>query len=240
MLEKYSQKTYVLLILFTFIAIVSIIVSNIVSGQQTKSKNDQAEDRQAIRDAIRRGGYREAARIKGNFKGSFDPNWDWAQLDIESLAKYSEIVVVGVPSKNLGSRLIAQGQLIVTDYEVNPQEIIKGSFQEGEAVKISVPGGRVQFEDGTSAELVTPGFKVEENKTYTLFLFKESEQSDSFTLVAGPQGLFELPADGKSVNAKGRPTDPAVKETNNKDVKTFLNEVREQSRKWPMPGKCCG
>ncbi|HEY0321237.1 MAG TPA: hypothetical protein VGC66_09805 [Pyrinomonadaceae bacterium] len=241
MRKKYRQKTYIVLAFFTFLASVSIIVSiNIVSGQQTKSKKNEAEERQAVRDAIRRGGYREAARVKGNFKGNFDPHWDWAQLDIESLTKYSEIVLVGVASKNLGSRLATQGQLIVTDYEVLSHEIIKGSIREGETIKVSLPGGRVQFEDGTSAELVTSGFQLEEGKTYVLFLFRESDQSDTFTLVAGPQGLFELPSDGKSINPSGRPTDPAVKETKNKDVKSFLKEIREHSRRWPMPGKCCG
>ena len=241
MRDKYSQKTYVLLAFFAILLIGSVALSiKMVRGQQPKTKDTQAEERQTVRDAIRRGGYREAARVKGNFKGSFDPHWDWAQLDVESLAKYSEAVIVGVPSKNLGSHLAAQGQLIVTDYEIVPQEVIKGDMQQGEAIKVSLPGGLVRFEDGTTAELVTGSFKLEEGKTYTLFLFKETPESDAFILVAGPQGLFELSDDGQSVKPSGRASDPAVKETRNMDVKTFLKEVREKSRKWPQPGKCCG
>jgi len=242
MKKKYSQVTYILLAVVIFGSLViAAVSSNGTRGQNTDPQSAAAVDeRRALVDAIRRGGYREAARIKGHYVGTFDPHWDWVQLDIESLAKNSEAIVVGTPSKNLGGHLAAGGQSIATDFEMTVQEVIKGDIRQGSNIKVTLPGGRVNFEDGTSAEIKATGFEpMVEGKTYTLFLYKEKTDSDAFSLVAGPQGLFGTAASDQKVKAHGRPTDPATEETKDKTTESFLIEIRKQAQKWPQPKKCC-
>jgi len=127
-------------------------------GQQTNRQTLTPDDFIQIRDALRRGGYREAAKVKGHYVGDFDPHWDFGLFDIESLTKISVVVVVGVATRALPSRLAANGQLIVTDYEISVRETIKGKGLAGGKIKVSLPGGKMEFEEGTSAELRTPQF----------------------------------------------------------------------------------
>jgi hypothetical protein len=98
----------------------------------------------------------------------------------------------------------------------------------------------VVFEDGTVAEIRTPGFKkVLNGNTYVMFLAEGDKAKDLFTLNGGPQGVFEVPADGTGIKTFGRATDPVVQKNKDRDVKAFLKEVREDGKKWPEPSKCC-
>jgi len=50
----------------------------------------------------------------------------------------------------------------------------------------------------------------------------------AFSLTGGPQGAFELAADGRGVDPTNlRRHDPLVKQHKNKDVQMFLKEVRK-------------
>ena len=105
---------------------------------------------------------------------------------------------------------------------------------------MSLPGGKVKFEDGTTAEIQTPDFKKMVNgRTYALYLNENRTESDTYELTAGPQGLLELPTDGTRIKSHARPTDPIAEETKDKNTKEFLNEARKQAQKWPLPSKCC-
>src|ERR1700687_2457075 len=79
------------------------------SGQQTNRQGSTPDDFIQIRDALRHGGYREVAKVKGHYVGDFDPNWDFGLFNIESLTKNSAVVVVGVATTALPSRLTAEG-----------------------------------------------------------------------------------------------------------------------------------
>jgi hypothetical protein len=206
--------------------------------RQSQAQEKDGNDRAAIRDALRRGGLREAAKLKGHYIDDFDPNWDFGLFDIESLTKNSAAIVVGLPIKKLGGRLSSSGQVILTDYEVLVQETMKGAITSGSTIKVSLPGGRVEFEDGTSAELRTPEFEhVKTSSTYTFFL-TETDTHDEYTLTGGPQGLIELVNDS-TAKSHGRSTDPVAQENNGRDKDSFLSDVREKAKKWPNKGKCC-
>lgn len=210
-----------------------------LSGSQAQSQNDDASDQIALRDALRRGGLREAAKLKGHYVADFDPHWDFSRLDIELLTKNSAAVVVGTMTKKLGSRLTSEGQLIFTDYEVTVQERIKGEVATGARITVSLPGGRVEFEDGTSAELTTPNFEhMKTGGTYTLLLSESGAAPAGYTLTAGPQGLVEI-VDNNTVKSHGRATDPINVQSKDKTKDAFLQEVRKQAKNWPYPGKCC-
>jgi hypothetical protein len=74
-------------------------------------------------------------------------------------------VVVGTPTDSK-SQLAAGGELIMTSHDILVQEVIKGNIAPESIIKVKLPGGSVQFDDGTSAEMRTPGFEhVEKGKT---------------------------------------------------------------------------
>lgn len=224
-----------LLCTLLLISIMSLIGRGI---RQSEAQENAVKDQAAIRDALRHGGLREAAKLKRHYIEDFDPHWDFGLFDIESLTKNCAAIVVGLPSKNLGGRLSGGGQVILTDYEVVVQETIKGTPTPGSTIKVSLPGGRVEFEDGTSAELRTPEFEqVKTFGTYTFFL-SETNNPDEYTLTGGPQGLVELVNDA-TAKSHGRSTDPVAKQNNGRDKDSFLRDVREKAKKWPNKGKCC-
>ena len=158
------------------------------------------------------------------------------------------MVVVGVPLDNR-SKLSTAGFIAETVYDVKIQEVLKGEgFRPGDTVKVALPGGKVRFEDGTTAETVTPEFeKMRNGGTYVLYLGTRPAGNGAlypdsrvvvYNLIAGPQGLFELSTEGK-VRSHARPTDTVAKETKDKHVTMFLTEARALAEKYPRPGKCC-
>jgi hypothetical protein len=223
----------------TAVLTLASFIIHMASAQQPQSQQTSVDDSRKMRDAFRRGGYREAAKIKGRYTDTVDPNWDFGLFDIEALTKKSAAVVVGVPSES-ASRLSTGGDLITTVYEVVIQDVIKGNVSAGSTIKVSLLGGTVKFDDGTIAEVETPGFeRMSNGKTYLLFLSANKNGDDALILTGGPQGLFELPNDDRSVKAHGRSTDPAVKQSKDKDKADFIKEIRKQAEKWPQAGDCC-
>jgi hypothetical protein len=240
--NRVVTKTRLLIVFvmaLTLVSIVGISGGWALSGSQADRQKIDARDQAALTEALRRGGLREAAKLKGHYVGDFDAHWDFSRLDIELLTKNSAAVVVGTTTKKLGSRLTSEGQLIFTDYEVTVQERIKGEVAAGARITVSLPGGRVEFEDGTIAELTTPNFEhMKTGGTYTLFLNESATAPGGYTLTAGPQGLVEI-VDNNKVKSHGRPTDPINEQSKDKNKDTFLEEVRKQAKNWPHPGKCC-
>jgi len=225
------------------LVVLSILLTMLGVGSRWRGdasgQSSAAGDLTEVRDALRRGGLREAARIKGHYVGEFDPHWDYGRFDVETLAKSSAAVIVGVPVKKVGSRLSPSGQTILTDYEVEVREVFKGSVSAESSVIVAMPGGLVEFEDGTTAEIKTPSFgPLKLKATYTMFLSESNVAPQGYVLSGGPQGLLEIVDDG-TVKSYGRPTDPVSEESKGSDKKNFLRKVREQSEKWPLPGKCC-
>jgi len=226
------------LFVLTFI-LFGIRLRSVFGGSSTQ--NPQADEAKVLVQTFRNDGLRGAAKLKGHYIADFDPHWDFGRFNIESLTKNSAAVVVGVVGQDLGGHLTESGKVILTNYEVVIQEVIKGEVLEGTNVIVSLPGGRVQFEDGTTAELRTPTFEhVKPGGTYTFFLSEVEKSPGTYTLTGGPQGLVEL-IDSGVVKSHGRDTDPIAEQTTGKDKdrQSFLMDVREQAKKWPKKGKCC-
>lgn len=221
-------------------AIVGIRKAPAQSMQAEPRNSDTAAGRaeaRALIDALRRGGVREAAKLKGHYVDEYDPYGDWMDYDTEKLTKYSDAVVV-VLGRDVGGRLTPDGDRIITNYEVEVQEVIKGK-PLGRYITVSMPGGRVQFEDGTGAELKAIDFEsVKAGQTYTFFLSEGSAGRSTFVLTAGPRGVLETPHRGK-VRSLARQTDAITKETQDKDTASFLQEVRALVDRWPLRLKCC-
>jgi len=108
-----------------------------------------------------------------------DPYWDWASFDLETLTKSSAAVVIGIPESSKG-RLDSDGQMIVTEFDVRVKESIKGAHAENSVVQVALLGGRVDFEDGTSAELRPRDFEpMLEGKNISCF-FMPTEMAVMF------------------------------------------------------------
>lgn len=211
------------------------------SGQKPVSDDQRAlDDLRALREAYQRGGLREVAKLKGGFYVTErDPHWNYGKFDIESLTKNSAAVIVGRFTKQLDGRLI-DGRVINTDYEVAVEELVKGDLTQAKTIVVTVPGGRVFFDDGTSVEERTPKFEHPQiGRAYTLFLMEETAFPSIFFLAGGPAGLFDI-EDSASVKSHGRPDDVEAVETKGKSRDEFMKTVREHARKWPKPGRCCG
>ncbi len=206
--------------------------------KESSAQTSQA-DQQEMVQVLRREGLRGAARVKGHYVADFDAHWDFGLFDAEALTKNSAAVVVGVAGKSLGGHLTESGLAIVTDYEVVVKDTIKGDVIPGTTIVVSLTGGRVDFEDGTSAELRTPKFEhVKGGDSYTFFLTEVDNSPGKFTLTGGPQGLVELASDG-SVKSHGRDEDPIAQQIKVKNKQAFLQDVKDAAKKWPKKGKCC-
>lgn len=207
--------------------------------QPPPRQNQTNNDKIALRDALRREGLRGAARLKGNYIEEVDPHWHSGQFTLEALTKNSAAVIVGRFTKRLNPRLI-EGKAIYTDYEVAVDEVVKGNLKPAHPIVVSLAGGRVHFEDGTSAEQTTPTVEpIRMEHSYALFLREQDALPSIFVLMGGPQGAVDI-SDSSTVRSHGRSDDRSVVETKSKDRDSFLKDIRDNARKWPKPGKCCG
>lgn len=228
------------IVILTISFVLCLIFANVFTGvtQSQPQKSREKSESQKVIEAIRRGGYREAARLRGHYVGTADPNWDWANFNLEELTKTSAAVIVGVPQTSI-AQLSPTGDQITTNYKVKVENVLKGNLAANNIVEVSMLGGRVEFEDGTSAEIQTPDFeRMQNGRRYILFLYANRNGSEIFLLTGGPQGLFELATDGK-VKAYARPTDHVAKEIEYKSMNSLLEELRMYAERWPKPSGCC-
>ena len=147
--------------------------------------------------------------------------------NLSALVGESAAVLVGTPQTNI-SRLTTDGTNITLDYQVKVEYVYKGNLRENDIVTISLPGGMVKFEDGSTAEVRTPGFrKMQDGKTYALFL--ATNANNAFVPVGGSQGIFEIPTTNVTRAVKSHtlvPNDPMLK-YNGMNVKDFFKELRQ-------------
>src|SRR2546421_6447920 len=118
------------------------------SLQQPATQQPSNDEMIALRMAIRDGGLRAAAKLKGNYVAEFNPHWDWGRFDLETLTKGSAAIIVGRFTKKAEPRLLGEGRVIYTDYKVSVDELVKGDIRQGETIVVTLPGGRISFEDG--------------------------------------------------------------------------------------------
>ncbi len=209
-------------------------MNRIAKSQQVSTPIPPQED---VTQAVRRGGLREAARIKGHYV-SMERTSGWGKYDIDSLTKNSVAVIVGVPLTST-SQLSNNNELITTQYEVKIREVIKGDVIEGQVVKVNVVGGKVTFEDGTSAEIKTIDMEpMEQGNAYILFLKDEKDNPRVFGLTGGGQGLFGLSNNDSLIQPHGGHTD-IVQKHKNQRIEDFVEEIKIAVSKYPKVSGCC-
>jgi hypothetical protein len=207
-------------------------------GQAGQSGSQPQSDDDTLKRVVREQGVEGAARLKGHYVAVGNAPC-WPSYTLEMITKNSGLVVVGTPLTNV-CKIDSEGDGITTDYQVSVNEAIKGNVARGSVITVSLPGGRVEFPDGTSAEVRVQDFrKMENGKTYVLFLRNGQPGSEKFITTGAAQGLFEIPNDGSGIKPHGSPINSVCKENQDKPVATFLQQVRVFAKKWPDPPACC-
>lgn len=175
---------------------------------------------------------KDKAKQAGQFIKNEPPNKTPRHADLNGLASHSTAVAIATATQNV-CRLSADGRSITIDYPMNVQYAYKGDLQEGSPITVSLPGGKVIFPDGTTAEVRTPWFKkMQGGATYLLFL-SPGDRNGDYVTTGGAQGLFEIPTDPHNRKVRthtGLLKDPMWK-YQNMDVRDFLKEVHQATKK---------
>lgn len=176
---------------------------------------------------------KERAKQVGRYISDQPPNRVGAFVGLSDLARNSSAVIIGIPQENV-SALSPDGRSITIDYKVRVMYVYKGAAREGDIVTVSLPGGRVGFDDGSTAEIRTSWFKkMMDGKAYALFL-TATPRPGIFVTTGEAQGLFEVPKraeDGMIVQAHtGLLNDPVAK-YHNGDAREFFKELRRVTGK---------
>ncbi|MGZ8845612.1 MAG: hypothetical protein ACXW3C_04030 [Pyrinomonadaceae bacterium] len=189
-----------------------------------------------VKRALREKGIKEAARLKRHYVNTDDVG-TFFQFDLDSLASHSEIIVTGTPTSNV-CKVSPAGDTIVTEYSLAIQQVMKAGHPiNTPSITVVLPGGRVQFEDGSDAETITPGFrKMQTGNTYVLFLTRD-KKGKTFHLTGGYQGLFDITSG--IVSPHGLPVDEVVKKHKGQDASVFVDLVDKKAKKHPETKECC-
>lgn len=174
----------------------------------------------------------KAKRAGGHYVGAESPSRVGEFNSLAGLTARSTAVIIGIPQDNRTS-MTPDGRSVTIDYKVRVEHVYKGTLGVGSVVTVSLPGGRIGFADGSTAEVRTGWFKkMESGKAYALFL-TGGGRNGTFVTTGNAQGLFEIPTTKYSREVKthsGNPGDPIWK-YNGMDVKAFLAELRQASGK---------
>jgi hypothetical protein len=207
------------------------------SGKTQTTKTQKRDSSQKLIEATRNGGLREAARIKKNFVSSERAS-GWAKYDLERLTQNSSLIVIGTPILST-SRLSDSGQQILTEHQVRVEQTLKGTVTPNHVLTVTVIGGKLIFEDGTTAEIRTPDLgPINAGKTYIFFLReRQNASTDNFGLTGGGQGLFEIASDS-TIEPQGEKVD-TVQNHKHATATSFVEEIKIAISKYPGTSRCC-
>jgi hypothetical protein len=174
---------------------------------------------------------RQKAKVNGHVTATANPRNLHRYEELASLKRDSASVVIGTVSSQASTLLPPNENIIVTDYQVTVVDVLKSDVKPGQTISVRAPGGRVQFEDGSLAEVNLPDYwkNPEVGKTYVMFL--ESRPGGTFVLTGGPQGLFEITANG-GIAPQVRAEDKLMQAYKGRSKAAFIAEAsRESSQK---------
>jgi hypothetical protein len=189
---------------------------------------------------------RDAARTapSGEYRFTVDPNPDSEIPNVESIVRASDAIAIGETVDNQ-CHLSNNGAYITTDFRVRVTEPLFGSLRPNDTLVLSVMGGRVEFGDGTAAQMGTTHFKrPNDGERFVLFLKQFPARlvtaamaawangAPVYVRTAGPMGIVGLPKPGQpgAVEFRGRKTDPVALAHRHSEEQTFVNAVREAIR----------
>ena len=203
--------------------IVLIIASGIaISAFALSQANKQAPPTASSKDP--RTLEEKAKRGNGKLVANLDFNKGAQKTSLADMVAASESIAIVTTEKNVG-RMSEDGKTVRTFYRARVEEVIKGHVKAGGNISISLPGGKVGFPGGSTAEVLTPWFKKMVNhKRYLVFL-SGKPTSDSFTTTGGPQGVFEIAADGNVQSHSGLAND-VMRQYAGKSSQALVQEIK--------------
>ncbi len=217
------------------LVVVSLLFGLLLLTSKKGVTQSKPREQESTVDAIRRGGLREAAKIAGHYKGTIRTS-GWGRYDLDGITSNSSNIIIGLPSSVSSAIAGSSGQTIETHYKVKVERVLKGKATD--SLDLIIPGGKVIFEDGTSAELVPEDLgPIVDNHRYIFFLTPNPTDAHAFSLTGGGQGLFELTVDSK-ISSRGHKTYTVQK---NKDqwAFEFINEIEAAVKRHPNTSSCC-
>jgi hypothetical protein len=170
------------------------------------------EERRAVDEAKGRGGIPAAAQVFGRYVGTLPGSPDFLSGDVKDLTARSELIVTATALSPVPA-LSPDLQQLTTEYQVRIDRVLEGpeGLEPGETIDVSLPGGLMVFEDGSSAELKVEDFKpMVADHQYMLFLTRDKKPAPPavqgrlgtrgrYRLTMGSQGLYEVVHDGRAL-----------------------------------------
>jgi hypothetical protein len=225
-----KKKTVILSVILSMSALTLVVIGT--TRQRSKRMPITAESIETRKESKDVRTLREKARDNRKVAELRYPAKGQAVADVAELAVRSSDVIIGTPVDNL-SKLSADGRTITLDYQVKVEYVYKGTVKPGTTITVSLPGGKLMFDDGSTAEVQTPWFKKMMNgQTYALFL-KAGNAAGDFMTVGEAQGLFGIPTtkNDQAVSIHTGIKGDAMLRYNNMNVREFLKEVRRATGK---------
>jgi hypothetical protein len=183
-------------------------------------------------------GIHEAAKVNGGeltINSNLETAWRARPRNLDDLVRSAPVIVLGTV-QSAAPRITQRGLTIETVYEVMVTETLRG--RERSQISVRAPGGRMEFPDGAVAEVRTPGFSIEIDRTYLWFLRPPADTPgvepeeiarDVHLLTVGPQGLFDLSM-GR-VRSLARADNLIRAQHDGNDAQGFLTAVRAAIQK---------
>ena len=143
---------------------------------------------------------------------------------LEALKKDTSAIIVGTAISRASRVGTHSENSVSTDYSIRVDETLKGDLQKDTVVRVNEVGGKLQYENGSYAEMVLPDYwkTPQLQKTYVLFLNKRD--GGDYRLVGGPQGLFEVSA-SDLLKPQGLATDELFRAHNGMTLKKFSERL---------------
>jgi hypothetical protein len=170
------------------ISALTVIATSLMSAQQPRSaKLSPVEVRTLLRSP---NGLEKAANLAGNFTLEKEIRV-WIDPSLSGLVGASPTVFVGTMVGS-ESRVSEDGDQIYTDYHFRPAAFVKGTASGSSDIIVTAEGGKVQFNNGTTAEIKT--IEWLHLKTGNKYLLCLQQHGDRYFLSDGFAGAFQLQA----------------------------------------------
>ncbi|MDX6696295.1 MAG: hypothetical protein QOF02_3898 [Blastocatellia bacterium] len=249
-MKRFSLANYMMIAAAVVVISASLLISvNAIKRPEVFAAATRQQEQQGVRQAsgadkaIDARALKDRARDKGAVVDAQPAKGSKQFADLKELSDNSSAIIIGLPQENV-SQLTPDGKSLNLNYKVLVEYVYKGKVKKGDIINVSLPGGKIVFDDGTSAEVQTPWFrKMQGGHAYALFL-TPSLTAGTYNTTGEAQGLFEIPTTKENSIVKpginGGPTitgplAPAAKSGAPKyaamDVKTFLTELRQATGK---------
>ena len=218
MQKLFSKKVVLSVALFIVASAISISALALSQRQREAPPTASSKDPRTLQEKARLGG--------GKIVANLDFNKGAQKTSLTSLVAASQSIVIATTDSNV-SKLSEDGKVIRTFYRARVEEVLKGSVKPGGNITVSLPGGKVGFPGGSTAEVQTPWFKKMVNRKRYLLFLTGKPNANTFVTTGGPQGVFEIPADGSGVLSHSGLVNDVMRQYAGKSVQSFSTEIKQ-------------